>query len=131
VAGAGRGRGPREVVVAHARAAEGVPRAKAPLSPSATSAVAVKGGAHARAASAPATSPELVPGEGTGFVTIDSYPWSAVAIDGVERGVTPIIRLPLAPGPHVVVLERPDGGRQSLAVDVAAGETRAERWLWE
>ena len=68
---------------------------------------------------------------GTGFVTIDAYPWSHVAIDGVDRGATPLIRLPLFAGPHAVVLERPEGGRHSFAVDVRAGETQAERWLWE
>jgi hypothetical protein len=36
------------------------------------------------------------------FVSMATTPWTVVLIDGVRVGTTPLFRLPVAPGPHVV-----------------------------
>lgn len=83
------------------------------------------------AAGEPAPTPSsATTASAVGFATIDSYPWSKVTIDGAVVGVTPIVRTPLRPGRHVVVLENPEQGRHELAVSVEEGETTAERWRW-
>ena len=69
--------------------------------------------------------------EERGFVTIDAYPWANVTIDDVARGVTPMVHVPIAAGPHVVVLESPERGRHVMTMTVRPGETLAQRWEWE
>ncbi|MBS2017138.1 MAG: serine/threonine protein kinase [Deltaproteobacteria bacterium] len=110
------------------------PRAKAVAAP-----VAPPLGAGASAAAASAPSPmastaakasDEAASPASGFVTIDSYPWSRVSIDGVAIGVTPVVRASLPPGAHVVVLESPEHGRHEIPVTIREGETTAHRWEW-
>ena len=70
-------------------------------------------------------------GPAAGAVTIDTYPWSRVTIDGTFRGVTPLVLVPLTAGSHVVEVESVDQGRLVRTVEVREGETPAEQWRFE
>ena len=132
-AGRRGGAAPREVVLLHATAPVSAARGTTRATPTPVPPITRRAHPILALATAIPVEEELRArtNAGTGYVTIDAYPWSRVAIDGIDRGASPIIRLPLSAGPHVVVLERPEGGQHSFAVDVRAGETQAERWLWE
>jgi serine/threonine-protein kinase len=67
-----------------------------------------------------------------GYFTIDSRPYATIHVDGVRRGVTPLLRLPLSPGPHAVVAVTADGRRQSLRVTIEPGvEAPRRRLVWQ
>jgi eukaryotic-like serine/threonine-protein kinase len=72
----------------------------------------------------PASEPSAQPAADNGYVTIGAEPYALVQLDGVPLGPTPIIRRPVAPGSHTVVLTSPDTGkvRLSTAVQVEAGK---------
>jgi serine/threonine-protein kinase len=65
---------------------------------------------------------------GTGFVTLDTYPWSRVSENGKVLGVTPLIHQALPAGSHTLTLENPDQGiKQTYVVTVKPGETVSRR----
>ncbi len=67
-------------------------------------------------------------GRATGFLTIDTYPWTRVSEGGRLLGDTPLIRLPLTPGPHTLSLENAgENVHQTTVVTVKAGETTSRR----
>jgi hypothetical protein len=58
-------------------------------------------------------------------------PYATIYIDGARRGVTPILRLPLAPGTHTVAAVTADGRRRSFRVTIQPGrEARRRRLVW-
>ena len=66
-----------------------------------------------------------------GYFTIDSMPYATIYIDGAKRGVTPILRLPLAAGTHTVAAVTADGRRKSFRVTIQSGrEARRRRLDW-
>ncbi len=80
----------------------------------------------------PAEQPKEEPTTNTadppGFFTIDTYPWTQVSIDGRVVGNTPLVRVPVSPGPHTVVLENPgDNIRQTTTINVKSGENVSKR----
>jgi hypothetical protein len=58
-----------------------------------------------------------------GTVTVNSYPWSQVFIDGRDRGRTPIVGLSIPAGPHTVRLVFPTRDNEELIekIEVEAG----------
>jgi hypothetical protein len=61
-----------------------------------------------------------------GFLSIQSTPWARVVLDGRPVGSTPVFRLAVAPGLHVLRLvndQAPQPLNMMLRVEVAAGET--------
>jgi eukaryotic-like serine/threonine-protein kinase len=94
-----------------------------------------------RAAEAPRGKPSSAPAEdassaeaaaSNGFLTLDTYPWTRVTIAGRAVGTTPVVRVPLPPGTHNVVLENPEKGlRQVTSVTIKSGETTSRRLAFE
>lgn len=73
-----------------------------------------------------ATAPEE--NRGPGFLTLDTYPWTRVSEGGRVLGTTPLIRLPLSPGPHSLLLENAEQGiKQSYNVVIKSGEPISRR----
>jgi serine/threonine protein kinase len=69
---------------------------------------------------APAPAPKL---EGNGTLAIASNPWCTVAIDGVDKGQTPL-SLTLPAGKHAVTLTNPDYKiKRALTVTILPNET--------
>jgi serine/threonine-protein kinase len=67
-----------------------------------------------------------------GFLTLDTYPWTRVTVDGRALGATPVVRAPLPPGTHSIVLENPEKGlRQVTSVTIKSGETTSRRLAFE
>jgi hypothetical protein len=57
---------------------------------------------------------------------MNSVPPSTVLLDEKLVGATPIEKLQVTPGKHVVVFELPDkSAKRTVAVDVARGATKA------
>jgi serine/threonine-protein kinase len=61
--------------------------------------------------------------EAQGALLVVVQPWADVSVDGVPRGQTPLGRIPLAPGPHAVLLAHPDFLPYPRRVTVRPGET--------
>jgi len=73
---------------------------------------------------APAPAPEAE----QGFLTIDTYPWTRVSENGRVLGNTPLVRVPLPAGTHVLTLENAqDNVRQSTTVIIKPNETVSKR----
>ncbi len=61
--------------------------------------------------------------EADGALLVVARPWADVSVDGVPRGQTPLGRIPLAPGPHAVLLTHPDYQPYPRRVTIRPGET--------
>ncbi|MBX3203261.1 MAG: PEGA domain-containing protein, partial [Labilithrix sp.] len=79
-----------------------------------------------RAAPPAAPSPE---GRGAvGYLTLDTYPWTRVTMNGKALGDTPLVRVQLPPGTHTLVLENAaEKIRQTTVVTIKAGESVSRR----
>jgi serine/threonine-protein kinase len=65
---------------------------------------------------------------GPGFLTLDTVPWTRVSEGGRSLGTTPILGIPLSPGPHTLFLENPgEGIRTSLNVNIESGKRTGRR----
>jgi len=70
--------------------------------------------------------------EAPGFLTIDTYPWTKVSVDGRPVGSTPVVRVSLPPGTHTVVMENPgENVRESTTVTIKSGETVSKRLAFD
>ncbi|HSD27535.1 MAG TPA: serine/threonine-protein kinase [Vicinamibacteria bacterium] len=58
-----------------------------------------------------------------GFLLVVVSPWADVTIDGQSAGQTPLVRIPLPPGPHTVRLTHPAFHPYPRRVTVRSGET--------
>lgn len=66
--------------------------------------------------------------EEQGFLTIDTYPWTRVSLNGRTLGNTPLVRVPLPAGTHVLTLENPqDNVKQTTTVVIKPNETVSKR----
>ncbi len=116
------------------RAALGTPVAKADDAPNAGPDTARNGEpesppqakADDRAAPTPAAAAPSIPE--SGFLTVDTSPWSIVSEGGKVLGQTPLVHVELAAGVHVLSLKNPELGVQSTyAVTIVAGQTLVKR----
>ncbi|MDD5308601.1 MAG: PEGA domain-containing protein [Deltaproteobacteria bacterium] len=58
-----------------------------------------------------------------GLLTVTTNPWSAVFLDGRPLGNTPVVRIAVPVGSHVVLMENRDAGvRRKTGIVVRAGE---------
>lgn len=74
------------------------------------------------AATAPAKDDEQ------GFLTLDTYPWTRVSLNGRVLGNTPLVRVALPAGTHVLTLENPqDNVKQTTTVVIKPNETVSKR----
>jgi serine/threonine protein kinase len=63
-----------------------------------------------------------------GFLTFDSVPWTHVHSGNRDLGQTPLVRVPMSPGDHILTLENPEQKiRQSYTVTIRAHETTTRR----
>ena len=59
-----------------------------------------------------------------GQLNIQSNPRSSVVLDGRTLGLTPRFGVSVAPGSHSVVFTHPEGGKKTLSVSIAPGESK-------
>jgi serine/threonine-protein kinase len=72
----------------------------------------------------PADPPRPAPKRATGFLTLDSIPWTQVYLDGKKIGDTPLLRVPVPAGTlHLTLRNDEKGIKQKVEVEVAAGKT--------
>lgn len=63
-----------------------------------------------------------------GFLTIDTYPWTKVTVNGRTLGSTPLVKAPLAAGTYTVTLENPDEKiTERVTITIKPGETVSKR----
>jgi eukaryotic-like serine/threonine-protein kinase len=63
-----------------------------------------------------------------GYLTIDTYPWTRVSTGGKVLGDTPLVRVPLTAGTHVIVLENTsEKVKQTTVVTIKPGENVSRR----
>jgi hypothetical protein len=91
----------------------------------------------ADAAPAPADAPARLPAarpvreRAPGWLTIDSKPYATVFIDGRNVGTTPLLRMSLSPGPHLLRAVTASGKQQRLRVVIEPGrEAPRRRLVW-
>jgi serine/threonine protein kinase len=58
-----------------------------------------------------------------GALLVVVRPWADISVDGIPRGQTPLAAIPLAPGPHRVLLTHPDYRPYPRRVVVEPGQT--------
>ena len=64
----------------------------------------------------------------TGYLTLDTYPWTRVSMGGRVLGDTPLVHIPIAAGTHVLTLENSNEKvRTTTVVTIKAGETFSRR----
>jgi len=74
--------------------------------------------------------PEVV--SPSGHLSLDSAPWSNVYLGERLLGSTPLIRLPLPPGKHVLTLKNPElGASMSYVVEIKSGAAVSRFVGWE
>ncbi len=95
---------------------------------------ATKGAKYARNSKLDAPEPKreasVTPAEvgEKGFLTIDTYPWTKVTVNGRVLGTTPLVKAPLAAGSYTVVLENSDDKiSERVTVTIKPGETTSKR----
>jgi eukaryotic-like serine/threonine-protein kinase len=80
----------------------------------------------ARPASGPV--PAATAPEGEGFLTFDTYPWTRVSENGRFIANTPLVRVPMSAGTHVLTLENAqENVRQTMTIVIKPGETVSKR----
>jgi hypothetical protein len=78
------------------------------------------GGASTARASAAVAAP--------GYLTLDTTPWSNVSAGGVSLGQTPLVKVELPPGQHLLELANEELGiATSMLVDITSGGTTVRR----
>jgi len=67
-----------------------------------------------------------------GYLSFDSMPWSEVYLGSKHLGTTPLIRVALPPGRHVLTLRNPEVGTStSYVVEIASGKSVSRFVGWE
>jgi hypothetical protein len=98
----------------------------APLTPAADD--SQRTAPEASAAKATATEPASA----SGYLSLDSAPWSNVLLAGKLLGTTPLVRLPLPPGKYVLTLQNPELGKSTTyVVEIKSGATVKRMVGWE
>ena len=62
-----------------------------------------------------------------GYMTVDARPYAKIYVDKKEIGDTPIIKLKVSAGKHIVWAKCPDGQQQRLVVNVPSNSTVRRR----
>jgi serine/threonine protein kinase len=67
-----------------------------------------------------------------GYLSFDSMPWSEVFLGNRHLGTTPLIRISLPPGRHVLTLKNPEVGTStSYVVEIVSGKSVSRFVGWE
>ncbi|HEU4409302.1 MAG TPA: protein kinase [Polyangiaceae bacterium] len=72
------------------------------------------------------------PAAASGFLTLDTYPWTRVSENGHVLGTTPLVRVPLAPGVHTLTLENAaENIKKTTTVTIKSGEDSSRRLAFQ
>lgn len=106
-----------------------VPTAKGMAGKAGKYAAPARATGKAEGAAAPSSvAPSAADTGGSGFVTLDTYPWTRVSVGGKVLGNTPLVKVPLAAGTHTLTLENAEEKlSERVTITVKAGETVSKR----
>jgi hypothetical protein len=65
------------------------------------------------------------------FLSVDATPYATIFIDGEKKGITPIVSLRLAPGPHRMVAKTEDGKVKRFSLLLESGQTERVKVTWD
>jgi hypothetical protein len=65
------------------------------------------------------------------FLTVDATPYATIYIDGEKKGVTPIVSLKLAAGPHRMIAKTEDGRIKRFSLLLEPGKTDVHKLTWD
>lgn len=65
------------------------------------------------------------------FLSVDATPYATIFVDGEKRGITPIVSLRLAPGPHRMVAKTEDGKVKRFSLLLESGQTERVKVTWD
>jgi eukaryotic-like serine/threonine-protein kinase len=117
----------------------GPPGPAAPIPPpiaappnAAPATASAKSSGHAPGATRPSAAAAAKPSGPPGFITIDSSPvYAVISIDGKSYGETPLVRLELSPGRHLVHAVAPSGATRDVRISIEPGKVApAARIVW-
>lgn len=76
--------------------------------------------------------PVAVSAAGTGFLTINTHPWTHVFMGGKDIGTTPVLKLELPVGNHVLTFKNPDKNlERTETIAVVKGATLTKHFAYE
>jgi hypothetical protein len=64
------------------------------------------------------------------YLSVDANPYATVFIDGEKKGITPLVRMELAPGLHRMVARAEDGKIKRYTLQLDAGKTETVKVVW-
>jgi len=83
------------------------------------------------AATAATTPPPPPVAEESGFLSIDTAPWTRVTANGRVLGTTPLNKIALPPGTYTLSMENPEKGiKQTATVTIKSGEVTGKRFAF-
>lgn len=83
---------------------------------------------HAEAAPVPHAASPSAEEQSTGFLSLVTSPWTHVSLGGRDLGTTPLVRVPLPIGHHVLRLVNTEAGiSEQYEVDIRPSETTTRR----
>jgi hypothetical protein len=62
---------------------------------------------------------------------VDATPYATIFVDGEKKGVTPIVSIRLAPGPHRMVAKTEDGKIKRFSLLLESGQTERVKVTWD
>jgi eukaryotic-like serine/threonine-protein kinase len=115
-------------------AAAAVAESAKTASPNAAAGASAKSEKHVPSATrpTPAAVAAARPSGPPGFITIDSSPvYAVIYVDGKNYGETPLVRIELSPGRHVVHAVAPSGATRDVRIVIESGKVApASRIVW-
>jgi serine/threonine-protein kinase len=115
----------------HAKASERHAASKPARAELGAKAVQAGGVAQAAPGSESAAAVPAVATAAPGYLSLDSEPWSEVFLGSTSLGATPLMRVPLPPGKHVLTLKNSEIGRStSYPVEIKSGSSVSRLVGW-
>ena len=91
--------------------------------------VFIPGRSHPNTPTVPTPPPSMAPAPSAatsgekGFLSFTTFPWTRVSEGGRTLGTTPLYKIPMSPGAHVLTLDNPDDNiHTTYSVTIKAGE---------
>ncbi len=69
------------------------------------------------------TSPKQISDGGHGFITVNAIPWGDVYVDGKSLGSTPVVKYPIKPGNHELLIEQIKYKTHEQVISVSRSQT--------
>lgn len=69
------------------------------------------------------TSPKQISDSDRGFITVNAIPWGEVIVDGISLDSTPVVKHPMKPGNHKLLIKRLKYKTHEQVISVSRSQT--------